>query len=81
MPSSSHERLWGRADQKPPQGSLLTQSLTAPCLPKAQLKAINFYLQNGVQLVILYAYPKVPKQKDAPKQRKQAIKVPFDPSP
>lgn len=57
------------------------KSLTALCLPKAHLKAINFYLQNWVQLVILYAYPKVPKQKDAPKQRKQAIKVPFDPSP
>lgn len=26
VPSSSRERLWGRADQKPPQGSLLIRS-------------------------------------------------------
>lgn len=64
-----------------PKQSAHPESLTSRCLPNTELKAINFYLQNGVQLVILYAYPKVPKQKDASKQKKQAIKVPFDPSP
>lgn len=63
-----------------PKAACSSRVTHSSLLAQSTLKAITFYLQNGVQLVILYAYPKVPKQ-DAPKQRKQAIKVPFNPSP
>lgn len=50
--------------------TLPTKELHSPWLPIACLQARNFYLQNGVQLVILHTYPKVPKQEKRRDKRK-----------
>lgn len=41
--------------------------------------ARNPYLQNGVQIVILHTYPKVPKQKNISK-KKEGVKVQLNPA-
>lgn len=59
---------------------LPAKELQGHCLFTAHSQARNLYLQNWVQLFILHAYPKVPKQNTPEKKSKEAIKVQLNPS-